>query len=129
VAGPEGGSVSHLAKLVAQAVADAREREKQPLPLEAPPLRPFPRAGLIAEVKRASPSRGAINPGLDPARLAQAYALGGASAISVLTDRVHFGGSLDDLRVARAAAPLDRKSTRLNSSHVAISYAVFCLKK
>jgi indole-3-glycerol phosphate synthase len=98
--------VSHLAKLVAQAVADAREREKQPLPLEAPPLRPFPRAGLIAEVKRASPSRGAINPGLDPARLAQAYALGGASAISVLTDRVHFGGSLDDLRVARAAAPL-----------------------
>ncbi|TMB24763.1 MAG: hypothetical protein E6J65_11845 [Deltaproteobacteria bacterium] len=106
VAGPEGGSVSHLAKLVAQAVADAREREKQPLPLEAPPLRPFPRAGLIAEVKRASPSRGAINPGLDPARLAQAYALGGASAISVLTDRVHFGGSLDDLRVARAAAPL-----------------------
>jgi indole-3-glycerol phosphate synthase len=97
--------VSHLARLVAQAVADAREREKQPLPAPAP-LRPFPRSGLIAEVKRASPSRGAINPGLDPAQLAQAYARGGAAAISVLTDRAHFGGSLDDLRAARGAVTL-----------------------
>jgi indole-3-glycerol phosphate synthase len=97
--------MSHLQRLVEQAVADAREREKLPLP-EPPPVRPFPRAGLIAEVKRASPSRGTINAGLDPARLAQAYQRGGAAAISVLTDRVHFGGSLEDLVAVRAAVSL-----------------------
>lgn len=98
--------MSHLARLVAQAVADAREREKVALPAQPPPVRPFPRSGLLAEVKRASPSKGAINPGLDPARLAQAYERGGAAAISVLTDRAHFGGSLDDLRAARGAVAL-----------------------
>ena len=98
--------MSHLARLVAQALADVREREKLPLPRDPAPVRPFPRAGLIGEVKRASPSRGAINPGLDPARLAQAYERGGARAISVLTDRANFGGSLDDLRAARTAVGL-----------------------
>ena len=102
--------MSVLIKLVEQAVADAQERAKVPLP-KAPPLRPFPRSGLIAEVKRASPSRGEINRGLVPAALARAYERGGAAAISVLTDRVHFGGSLDDLREVRAAvrAPVLRK--------------------
>ncbi len=66
---------------------------------------------LIAEVKRRSPSAGAISTGLDPARHAAAYAAAGASAISVLTDGPFFGGSLDDLRavVARVPIPVLRK--------------------
>jgi indole-3-glycerol phosphate synthase len=65
---------------------------------------------IIAEVKRASPSKGDILPGLDPAAVARTYRLGGAACISVLTDR-HFKGTLDDLRAVRAAVdiPLLRK--------------------
>jgi indole-3-glycerol phosphate synthase len=52
---------------------------------------------IIAEIKRASPSKGHIAPGLDAREQAQAYARGGAAAISVLTEPDEFGGSLDDL--------------------------------
>jgi indole-3-glycerol phosphate synthase len=58
---------------------------------------------LIAEVKRASPSRGMMNADIDPATLAHDYAHAGAAAISVLTDRMFFRGSLDDLEVVRHA--------------------------
>jgi indole-3-glycerol phosphate synthase len=65
---------------------------------------------IIAEIKRASPSKGDILPGLDPAQIAATYKAHGAAAISVLTD-AHFKGSLDDLRVVRATVdlPLLRK--------------------
>jgi indole-3-glycerol phosphate synthase len=66
---------------------------------------------LIAEVKRASPSAGTIAGDADPVASAIAYAQNGAAAISVLTEPVHFGGSLEDLRAVRGAVdvPILRK--------------------
>lgn len=61
---------------------------------------------VIAEMKRRSPSGGTLQPDLDPGAIALDYARAGAAAISVLTDGPEFGGSLDDLRAARARVEL-----------------------
>jgi indole-3-glycerol phosphate synthase len=61
---------------------------------------------IISEIKRRSPSKGDLNVDLDPAVLAKTYQSGGATCLSVLTDREFFGGSADDLGAARAACEL-----------------------
>ncbi len=76
---------------------------------------------LIAEIKRASPSAGAINTTIDPAERARTYEAAGARALSVLTEPVFFKGSLDDLAAARAACtlPVLRKDFLCEPFHLA----------
>ena len=61
---------------------------------------------IIAEIKRASPSKGVINDKIEVAEIARSYETGGASAISVLTEEDKFGGSLEDLKTVRRAVDL-----------------------
>ena len=103
-----------------EATRDALERRKRTVPLaelerataDDREDRPFaealvaPGTSLVAEHKRRSPSAGEIRAGSTCAEIVQAYERGGAAALSILTEEAHFGGSLDDLREARAVTGL-----------------------
>jgi indole-3-glycerol phosphate synthase len=105
----------------------SRQSELRDLSSDAPEPRDFRGAlaepaavSLIAEVKRRSPGAGEIRPGLDPAALARDYRDSGAAALSVLTDRRYFGGTLEELgRIRREVElPLLRKDFVLDPLQV-----------
>jgi indole-3-glycerol phosphate synthase len=84
---------------------EARARSAKPRPFEKS-LVIQRRLCILAEIKRSSPSAGAIRAKADPAALARSMERAGANALSVLTDSEYFSGSLDDLALARAAVSI-----------------------
>ncbi|TDU86769.1 indole-3-glycerol phosphate synthase [Kribbella voronezhensis] len=108
-----------LAERQARVSLDDLKLEAQRKPDAKDPMPVFRGDGIaiIAEVKRSSPSKGALADIADPAALAYEYAEGGAAAISVLTEQRRFGGSLEDLRAVRGRVdvPVLRKDFIVSS--------------
>jgi indole-3-glycerol phosphate synthase len=96
----------------AEAQAEARRDFRRALCAQNP--------AIIAEVKKASPSRGILSTDFDPARIAVSFQAGGAAALSVLTDETFFQGSLADLQAARSAVelPVLRKDFTIAASQI-----------
>lgn len=122
---------SYLADILASHRARAQDDRRDPDALAAraaaaPAPRDFvgalkgPRIACIAELKRRSPSKGDLDPHLQPDLAAKEYAAGGAACISVLTDAQFFGGSVGDLRVVRGATglPVLRKDFTVQETDV-----------
>ena len=128
-----------LDRIVSATLEDV-ERRRSSVPLselesaaaQRPEGRPFtealqrPGISLIAEHKRRSPSAGEIRSGVTVTEIVEAYERGGATALSILTEGPHFGGTLDDLREARAASvlPILRKDFIVDPYQVYESAAV-----
>ena len=122
--------VGTLGKLTVEAWERSRvlglKREAEGLAPDQGLVRPSMAAALrrenvavIAEIKRRSPSKGPINPGLDAADQAWAYATGGAAALSVLTEPTSFGGDNDDIGLARQAElPILRKDFHVSEAQL-----------
>lgn len=127
--------IDTIPDILAQIVAKKREDLARTLPLERwerqaevriAARRDFQAAlrartpAIIAEVKKASPSKGVLSHDFDPVRIAAAYQRGGASALSVLTDETFFQGSLADLESARNAVslPVLRKDFTIANAHI-----------
>ena len=126
---PPGGV---LGELVAAANARARVLEKSegagetlragfPVPGAFVSALRRPGVGILAEIKRRSPSKGTLNEGIAAGPRAAEYAKGGAAALSVLTEPDRFGGSLDDLTAARRAVsiPVLRKDFIVHTAQLA----------
>ena len=124
------------AEVAARKAAQSAERLRADIAAKADAPRGFGRAlksavasggyGLVAEIKKASPSGGLIRPDFDPAALAEAYRNGGATCLSVLTNGKYFQGTVDHLMAARAAAdlPVLRKEFILDPWQVYESRAI-----
>jgi indole-3-glycerol phosphate synthase len=127
--------IDTIPHILGRIVAQKREELARNLPLDewekaaadrVPTRRGFRAAlaagapAIIAEVKKASPSKGVLTHDFDPARIASAYELGGAAAVSVLTDERFFQGGLADLEAARASIslPVLRKDFTIAESQI-----------